>query len=226
MFDTVILLTGQTEQHVLAELLRRHSPRLTVHCAETPSELDAIDPALFPRARLIGFATPTVVPARILERLGYGAYNFHPGPPNYPGWVPSHAAIYGCATEFGATAHVMIERVDAGPIVGVEHFHIPPHTDVVGLEQLAYAQLARLFWSLAERLAGQPEPLPALPIHWSGKKSTRRWFAAMCDISIDISKAELDRRIEVFGLGKLNLRPVLTLHGHRFGAVVPASAAA
>ena len=31
-----------------------------------------------PTPRLIAFVTPVVVPARILNSLGFGAYNFHP----------------------------------------------------------------------------------------------------------------------------------------------------
>ena len=59
------------------------------------------------RARLIAFATPVIVPGRILASLGYGAYNFHPGPPQYPGWAPAHFALYEQANEFGATVHAM-----------------------------------------------------------------------------------------------------------------------
>ena len=106
--------------------------------------------------------------------LGFGAYNFHPGPPHYPGWVPAHFAIYNKASYFGATAHVMIERVDAGPIVGVKMFDIPPNTSVLRLQELAFVELARLFWHLAPALATQSEPLAELPVRWSGTKSTRR----------------------------------------------------
>ena len=43
------------------------------------------------------------------------------------------------------------------------------------------------------------EPLPELPLRWSGSKSTRRDYAALCDIPLDITRDELDHRIEVFG---------------------------
>src|ERR1700688_1672260 len=122
MYGTVLLLTGSVEQAALSEILRRHNPRLTVFGAETLQDLEKLDPGVLRRVRLIGFATPTVVPARILQGLGYGAYNFHPGPPHYPGWAPAHFALYEQAAEFGATAHVMTERVDSGPIVDVVLF--------------------------------------------------------------------------------------------------------
>ena len=82
-------------------------------------------------------------------------------------------------------------------------------------------ELARLFWSLAPALATQSEPLAALPIGWSGVKSTRRMYAAMCDIPIDVSKEELERRIAVFGARHYGLDLTITLHGHVFRYVAP-----
>jgi methionyl-tRNA formyltransferase len=216
MFDTVILLTGPGEQATLAALLKSHNPRLTVHAVQTLADLQAFERHLLRRARLIAFLTPVIVPQRILDRLGFGAYNFHPGPPNYPGFVPSHFATYDRATGFGATAHVMIAQVDAGPIVGVELFAIPPGTGVLALERLTFTELARLFWKLAKTLATQEQPLEQLPIRWCGKKSTRRRYEAMCGIPLDIGKEELERRMHVFGDGHFGIYPTVTLHGFQF----------
>jgi methionyl-tRNA formyltransferase len=216
MFDTIILLTGLAERDALTALLQRHNPRLTVQAAETLADLEAIAPALLPRARLLGFVTPVVVPRRILERLGFGAYNFHPGPPDYPGWVPAHFAVYEEAKRFGATVHVMAAKVDAGPIVAVERFAIPPATGVLELEQLAYVALARLLWRLAPALATQSEPLPALPVPWGGRKTSRKLYRALCDMPPDIGKDELERRLRAFGAGHFGIHPTVTLHGRRF----------
>jgi methionyl-tRNA formyltransferase len=219
VFDTIILLTGPTEQPVLTSVLRNANPRLTVHAPATLADIDALPPDVLARARLIGFVTPVVVPKRILDGLGYGAYNFHPGPPHYPGWLPAHFAVYDQASEFGATVHVMIERVDAGPIVGVERFPIAPRIGVAELEQLAYVEVARLFWKLAPALATDGEPHETLPVQWSGRKSTRRMHARMCELSADVSEAELGRRIDAFGASYFGIKPTVTLHGHRFAYV-------
>lgn len=216
MFDTIILLTGPVEEAALTQVLRGHNPRLAIQRVQTLEELEAIDLAALRRARLVGFVTPVVVPPRILKALGFGAYNFHPGPPHYAGWAPSHFAIYEKASHFGATAHVMIERVDAGPIVGVKMFGIPPNASVLRLQELAFVELARLFWRLAPVLATQSEPLAELPVKWSDRRSTRRNYAAMCEIPADISKEELERRIAVFGAGHYGIAPTVTLHGRVF----------
>ncbi len=201
MFDTIILLTGPVEEAALTGVLRGHRPRLRICPVKSLADLEALDAQLLRRARLVAFVTDVIVPARILKALGFGAYNFHPGPPHYPGWAPAQFAIYERAATFGATAHRMTERVDAGPIVGVELFDIPPRTSVLRLQELAFVQLAKMFWRLAPALAAQSEPLAELPVGWTGTKSTRRLYKAMCDIPADVSKDELERRIAVFGDG-------------------------
>jgi methionyl-tRNA formyltransferase len=216
MFDTIILLTGPAEMPVLTSALRSRNPGIAIRGVGDAAELSAIEPSLLRRARLIAFVTGTIVPARLLKLLGFGAYNFHPGPPHYPGRYPSHFAIYDRAAFFGATAHVMVESVDAGPIVACKYFPVPAGVSVAQLEALSYAELARLFWNLAERLAGQSAPLDVLPIGWSGTKSSRQSLKAMCELPPDISADELDRRIAAFGDGYHDAWPTLTLHGHAF----------
>jgi methionyl-tRNA formyltransferase len=164
MFGAIILLTGTIEQPVLASDLRLHNPRLTILPVSTSEELAAVEVTILRRARLIAFTTEVIVPQNVLDQLGYGAYNFHPGPPQYPGWAPAHFALHELAKEFGATLHVMVRRVDAGPIVDVELFAVPADITVAGLEELAYAHLAHLFWRSAKTLASCAGPLPELPL--------------------------------------------------------------
>lgn len=219
MFETIILLTDQVERSVLVALLLEHNPALNVIAIGSTAELLDLGAELLARARLIAFTTAVIVPATVLARLGYGAYNFHPGPPEYPGWAPAHFALYDRAATFGVTAHVMVERVDAGAIVGVDRFDIPPASSVMGLEEAAFVRLARLFWELARPLATSAAPLPEQPARWAGRKNTRRRYAALCDIPLDISPDDLQRRLEVFGDRHFGVAPTIRLHGVEFRAV-------
>ena len=221
MFDTIILLAGQAEQVAMPPVLRAHNPRLTVISVATAADLAAVAPGVLERARLIAFVTPEIVSKSILEKLGYGAINFHPGPPDYPGWAPSHFALYERAKEFGATVHLMVEKVDAGPIIDVARFPVPPGISVLGLEGLAYAHLAHLFWRMAKSLATDPNPPPTLPVKWGSRKYSRRTYRAICDIPLDIPKDELDRRLKVFGGNHFGMCPTINLHGIEFRAVLP-----
>lgn len=226
MFDTIVLLTGPAEQSILASVLGGHNPNLTVIPIGTAAELAALEPALLRRARLVAFTTLVIVPQATLTQLGYGAYNFHPGPPQYPGLAPAQFALYDNAAEFGATMHKMVARVDAGPIVDTAHFPIPADISIFSLEGLAYAHLARLFWQHAYALATIAMPLPEIPTRWGQRRSSRASFQAICDIPLDIAKDELDRRIRAFGFNLFGIVPTIRLHGMTFQAVLPSSHAA
>ena len=214
---TIILLTGvASQQFALTELLKAHNPALSFRCAVTAEDLAAIEPEVLRGARLLAFTTSVIVPESILAALGHGAYNFHPGPPQYPGWAPAHFALYDGARMFGATAHVMAARVDSGPIVGVESFIVPDKISVRGLEQIAYVRLAHLFWRMSRELAREPSPLRELDIAWCGIKSTRQMYRDMCELPTGISPAELARRIRAFHDDFRTIPLTVSVHGIRF----------
>jgi methionyl-tRNA formyltransferase len=223
MFESIILLTGPVEQNTLATVLRRHNPQLVVIPAETAADLAALEETPLHLTRLVAFATPVIVPPSLLAVLGYGAYNFHPGSPQYPGWAPAHFAVYEQATEFGVTVHEMAERVDSGAIVDVATFPLPVGIGVTELESLAYTHLAQQFWKLAPTLATESRPLPRLPLHWSNKRNSRSAYRTICDIPLDITKEDLLRRVHAFGGNDFGISPTIRLHGVEFRAVVPAS---
>lgn len=220
-FKTIVLLCDEIDRRNLTLLLKRHRSSLKVVAAATLAELAALPAAVLAQARLVSFASSLVVPAAVLERLGYGAYNFHPGPPGYPGRHAESFALYERAQVYGATAHVMVEKVDAGPIVDLELFDVPAGVGIEQLSELTFAALVRLFWRLAEPLATRAEPLPELPVPWSGVKSSRRRYAEMCEIPLDIAKDELTRRVAAFGRGDAFPAPTITLHGFQFRLVRP-----
>jgi methionyl-tRNA formyltransferase len=221
MFDTIILLAGAAEHAVFPAVLRAHNPDIAVMAVGTSNDLATLSPDLLARSRLIAYVTPEIVSTATLAQLGYGAINFHPGPPSYPGWAPAHFALYERATEFGATVHVMVEQVDAGPIIDVARFSIPADITVLGLEGLAYGHLAQLFWRMAKWLATDTSAPSTLPIEWGRKKYSRRAYRAICDIPLDIPKDELDRRLKVFGGNHFGISPTINLHGIEFRAVLP-----
>src|SRR6185312_7529385 len=129
---------------------------------------------------------------------------------------PAYFATYDGVMAFGATAHAMVEKVDAGPIIDVELFRVPANTTVVDLEKMTFVETMHLFRRLAHLLATRPAPLPDLPIRWGSRKTTRKQVAAMCNLPLDISKEELERRIAILGAVPIEMYPTVTLHGHRF----------
>jgi hypothetical protein len=115
----------------------------------------------------------------------------------------------------------MVEQVDAGPIIDLMQFPIPADISVLGLEGLAYAHLAHLFWRMAGSLATDPSPPNTRPIEWGSKKYSRRNYRDVCDIPLDIGREEFERRIQIFGGNYFGVMPTVHLHGVEFRAVIP-----
>jgi methionyl-tRNA formyltransferase len=218
MVETILLLAPEFCSAVLSDQLTACNPGLRILSIVSVPELAALPRRLLATSRLIGFATPVIVPAAFLARLGYGAYNFHPGPPSYPGTVPAQMAIYEGAQFFGATAHEMVERVDAGPIVGMDLCALPPEATAVEAEMLALDLLLKLFSNLSYALT-EPQPLPRLPVTWASRKSTRATLAGLCALPLDISAHELARRVKAIDGNHLGYELTVTLHGRRFRLV-------
>ena len=201
MIQEVVLLTGEMEGPHFQALLISLNPRLKVIHAQTQDELEAacLRPAPKGGRRLIAFSTSVIVPKVILNGLSMEAYNFHSGPPTYPGSHSASFAIYDRAKYFGVTAHVMREKVDCGPIIAVEWFVIHKNARFMELELSAYKLLLNIFTNLAPHFATSSDPLPVIDAHWSCQKRTNAEFESMKNLEADMDEAEIKLRFKAFG---------------------------
>jgi len=203
MLNEIVLLTGGVEGPHLAMVLNNHNPDLSIVCAETASELEAAclgpDRDQNSPPRLIAYCTNVIVPASVLDAVHAPAYNFHPGPPTYPGAHAAGFAIYDGAAHFGVTAHEMERSVDSGVIVGVDWFDLPENSRFTDLELKAYGQLLQLFNRLAPWLATNADPIPALDMGWGERKTTSADVERMKELDADMSEEEIKRRWRAFG---------------------------
>ena len=85
MSSALILLTGHREAPYLIDYLRGYSTTLPIIHA---TDLEDLERECRPGRVLIAFCTAVIVPAALLDRLERPAFNFHPGPPTYPGRQP------------------------------------------------------------------------------------------------------------------------------------------
>jgi methionyl-tRNA formyltransferase len=217
MPKTIVFVCNVPEFVRLAEgVLRGHSADLGFVSVATRAALLELPDDLLASARLIGLATGIIVPATILAKLAFGAYNFHPGPPEYPGWDPIRFALYEGVRDFGVTAHEMSVRVDAGAIVGVRRCRAPENPRYADYQAEMVKALVSLFGDLAAAMALSPEGPPAIGVAWGERRFTRAAAAALCRITPDIDPDELRRRIKAFGDGEIGLRPTLEIHGAKF----------
>ena len=180
MAASIIILTGKAEWPFLRDVLKEQAEDLRVSWAPNGRELEyTCGGQNVSKTRLIAFCSSVIVRPEILSLFDGPAYNFHPGPPSYPGVHSANFAIHEGAKSFGVTAHVMTPEIDHGPLVGVDWFDIPDNINSKLLEERAFTRLYTLFTSLAPALVDTNKNLPILNEGWVGRRRTINDFAAI-----------------------------------------------
>lgn len=132
---------------------------------------------------IISYLYPRVLTRAELERAPR-AINFHPGPPNHPGFAPYSWAIYEMADhirfkdrvpDYGVTAHYMKTKVDTGLILRTKYFPMRHDDSVIRLQHRTMRHLFALFMGLYE------EGFPHLVDNdfWRRKSHTKAEFEAL-----------------------------------------------
>jgi methionyl-tRNA formyltransferase len=213
---TVFIICTEDDFGVLKQTLEAHSSTgIDVRFLENLTAMREQLRSPIENSRLISFLNHTIIPADILRLFDLGAYNFHPGSPEYPGTAPEAWACYAQDKTFGATLHEMSDKVDEGAIIDVESYPVPPRS-----HRMIYAQIGRkmahsLFCKTAKLLASPERIAPNPELKWTGKKRTNADFQSMVQLSPDIEREEFFKRIFCFGPPDIAEFSV-TLHGYKF----------
>jgi methionyl-tRNA formyltransferase len=141
---------------------------------------------------IISYLSRWIVPENLLNRAKV-AINFHPGPPEYPGYGCNNFAIYEGARDYGVTCHHMAPQVDTGTIVAVRRFPVLATDDAGTLLLRAYDYQLVLFYEIAASLVCGGA-LPVSAERWTRKPFTRKEFGALGRIAAGMDEAEIARR--------------------------------
>lgn len=175
---------------------------------------------------ILNFLSPVILSADALRGARLGAVNFHPAPPEWPGVGSASYALYAGDDQFGVTAHLMTERVDAGPILRVDRFPIDPDDTCDTLIERAMAQSLALFRSLVAEIASTGLPVPSGD-RWTRPAASRLQFERWMTITPDASADEVRRKVRA--LRSVHFPgPFVEVGGYRFElppAIVPSKGA-
>jgi methionyl-tRNA formyltransferase len=162
---------------------------------------------------IISYLSRWIVPEGLLKNARITSINFHPGPPEYPGYGGNNFALYEGANVYGVTCHQMAARVDTGDIIAVKRFPVLPTDDVASLLSRTYDQMLALFFEIMSGvLAGRG--LPVSGERWARRPFTKKEFQALGQITPDMAPEEVARRVRATTYGPY--RPTIELHGFIF----------
>ena len=210
----IFLLTAEHVVGAITQAVAEHLPHLEPIAVFNKAEFDAAIADVKPDDFLLSFCTNVIVPGWVIETLGERALNIHPAAPNYPGRDPHHFAFLDGVDRYGATAHLMTETVDAGPIYDIEWFDVPkgstPH-DIMLLADEAGIRLAqRIIAAL-----GRGDSFWPNGAQWGTRKTSRNDFKRLCRVSPIAHEAEFERRLAGVANPKYK-NAFVALHGRVF----------
>jgi len=140
--------------------------------------------------------------------------NFHPGPPEWPGRGGASLAIFSGDSSYGATAHMVEKRVDAGPIVRVARFVISPGEGCASVFNRAEHACLELMGDCSEHLVREGRLPAPTGDGWRRRPVTRkefeRWLIADAN-----NPEELHSKVRA-GWHPRFRGPYVFIHGYRF----------
>ena len=166
---------------------------------------------------------PDYVFSFLNQRILYGALlkctnvNFHPSPPNWPGRGGASLAIYTGDKYFGATAHTMELKVDAGTILKTKYFTILPDEACESVFSRSENACLELFYEILSYIALHkklPEPSGET---WTRSATSRKQFEEWLLLN-PADKDDFLLKIKASKHSKLP-GPYVIVHGHKFGLV-------
>ncbi len=73
---------------------------------------------------LISFLNKSYISDKLRRKIKINSFNFHPGPPEYPGYGCYNFALLDKINFYGSTVHIINQKFDNGEIVNVKRFKI------------------------------------------------------------------------------------------------------
>ena len=73
---------------------------------------------------LLSFLNPLYIDKSVRKKIRINSFNFHPGPPEYPGFGCYNFALLNKSKFYGSTVHMIDDRFDSGKIINVKKFKI------------------------------------------------------------------------------------------------------
>ncbi|MEO1065825.1 MAG: hypothetical protein AAFW47_00460 [Pseudomonadota bacterium] len=170
----ILLAMSDVDAEFFARALRPHAEETVFLHIRSLEELTKAASAAPQKTRLLSFCSPHIVPGHILDRLSGNCYNFHPGPPERPGYMPAPFALADKAKDYGVTFHHMEKTVDTGFIIDVARFSLSDTMNQHDIEVEAYKALLEMVVRRGRELANIDFQFQPSGIGWTGTKTTKQ----------------------------------------------------
>ena len=149
---------------------------------------------------LFSFLNPAFIKKDIRKKIKRISINFHPGPPEYPGYGCYNFALLDAVNSYGCTAHEVNDKIDNGKIIDVRRFRFKYKN--INLEKLIKMTHKNSFFQF-KKIINQIIKNNYVEINknekWKKKKAyTKNEFEKARKINLKESVANILKKIKAF----------------------------
>ena len=147
---------------------------------------------------LISFLNTTFIDKNVRRKIRKNSFNFHPGPPEYPGFGCYNFALLDKVKSYGSTIHIINDKFDNGKIINFNKFNITyKKINLEKLIRLTHENITKQAKKFINDLLNQKFKIQK-KIKWKRKAFTKKEFETAREIKLNDTKKDVLKKIKAF----------------------------
>ena len=147
---------------------------------------------------LISFLNSMYIDKSVRKKIKINSFNFHPGPPKYPGFGCYNFALLDNVNFYGSTVHMINDKFDNGKIVNFNKFKISyEKLDLEKLISMTHRNIIKQAKDFINDILNKKLKIKS-NFKWKRKAYTKREFEIAREIKLNDSKANVLKKIKAF----------------------------
>ena len=134
----------------------------------------------------------------VRKKIKISSFNFHPGPPEYPGFGCYNFALLDNVNFYGSTVHMINDKFDNGKIVNFNKFKISyEKLDLEKLISMTHRNIIKQAKDFINDILNKKLKIKS-NFKWKRKAYTKSEFEIVREIKLNDSKANVLKKIKAF----------------------------
>ena len=147
---------------------------------------------------LISFLNSIYIDKNVRKKIKVGSFNFHPGPPEYPGFGCYNFALLDKVNFYGSTVHVINDKFDNGKIINVNKFKISyKKLNLEKLIAMTHRSIIRQAKDFINNILNE-KLKTNVSFKWKKKAYTKKEFDIAREIKLNDSRENILKKIKAF----------------------------
>ena len=147
---------------------------------------------------LISFLNAVYIDKSVRKKIKINSFNFHPGPPEYPGYGCYNFALLDKVNFYGSTIHIINDKFDNGKILAVNRFEVSyKKLNLDKLIAMTHRSIIKQAKNFIKDILENKLKIN-VKFKWKKKAFTKKEFEIAREIKINDSKENVLKKIKAF----------------------------